>query len=92
MIRFDYKQQKPIEVDEKCEIDVDYVMESTKMNINSKIIKAEHEIRQDEKNLEYEKQRYPLDVFAIAELMSDIKLHKELLENMKTLKNELFKD
>ena len=89
-MKIDYKNKKLMSSEEMTEKEVEFKVESAKLQLQSDILATKQSKAKAEAELEAAKHTYPLDTPKIIECQAEVEAYAEGLEKLEALMKELF--
>ena len=88
-MKIDYKNKKLLTPDETVEKEVQFMVEETKLQLQSDILATKRDLEKAKANLASLKNDYPLNPQAIIEVQLNVESLEDGLKRLDTLSNEL---
>ena len=89
-MKIDYKNKKLMSSEEMTEKEIEYKVESAKLQLQSDILATKQSKAKAEAELESAKYTYPLDTQKIIDCQTEVEAYAEGLEKLEALMKELF--
>lgn len=89
-MKIDYKSKKLMSSEEMTEKEIEYKVESAKLQLQSDILATKQSKAKAEAELEAAKHTYPLDTQAIVKCQIELEAYEEGLSRLEALLKELF--
>ena len=89
-MKIDYKNKKLMSSEEMTEKEIEYKVESAKLQLQSDILATKQSKAKAEAELETAKYTYPLDTQKIIECQAEVEAYAEGLKKLEALMKELF--
>lgn len=89
-MKIDYKNRKLMSSEEMTQKEIEYKVESAKLQLQSDILATKQSKAKAEAELETAKYTYPLDTQKIIDCQIEVEAYAEGLEKLETLMKELF--
>lgn len=89
-MKIDYKNKKLMSSEEMTQKEIEYKVESAKLQLQSDILATKVSKAKAEAELEAAKHAYPLDTPKIIECQAEVEAYTEGLEKLEALMTELF--
>ena len=89
-MKIDYKNKKLMSSEEMTQKELEYKVESAKLQLQSDILATKQSKAKAEAELETAKYTYPLDTQKIINCQTEVEAYAEGLEKLETLMKELF--
>ena len=89
-MKIDYKNKKLMSSEEMTQKEIEYKVESAKLQLLSDILATKQSKARAEAELETAKYTYPLDTQKIINCQTEVEAYAEGLEKLETLMKELF--
>jgi quercetin dioxygenase-like cupin family protein len=89
-MKIDYKNKKLMSSEEMTQKEIEYKVESAKLQLQSDILATKVSKAEFEAKLEAAKHSYPLDTQTIIALQDEVEAYTEGLEKLEALMTELF--
>ena len=89
-MKIDYKNKKLISSEEMTQKEIEYKVESAKLQLQSDILATKVSKAEIEAKLEAAKHSYPLDTHAIIDCQAEVEAYAEGLAKLEALMTELF--
>ena len=89
-MKIDYKNRKLMSSEEMTQKEIEYKVESAKLQLQSDILATKVSKAEAEAKLEAAKHTYPLDTQTIIDCQAEVEAYTEGLEKLEALMTELF--
>ena len=89
MMKVDYKEKKLLCPVESVKDQVEYMVESTALELASTVLNTKKELEDKKAELADAKTEYPLDIYRVIDLMVEVEEYEDGLKKLQSLQKEL---